>query len=284
MKKEDTSAKTKSEQMKDLKNIFVLLFMKTPSFCNSFNLSVIKNLRYYAKGRESLGENIFDRQNRLIGEDATAKLKSARVALFGLGGVGGAALEGLLRSGVGHIAVFDGDKVALSNRNRQLLATADTTGRLKTTAAKERARIINPDITVSEFPIFYTPENSGEFDLSQYDYIIDAVDMVSAKIELIVRANECGVPIISCMGTGNKLDPTAFEVSDIFKTSVCPLARVMRRELSKKGIKKLKVVYSKEAPLEPLGEDKRTPASISFVPSVAGLILAGEVIKAIIRE
>lgn len=236
------------------------------------------------EGEKGLGENIFDRQNRLIGEDATEKLKKSSVALFGLGGVGGAALEALLRAGVGHIAVFDGDKVALSNRNRQFLATEQTTGTLKTAAAKERAKSINPEIVISEYPIFYTPENSSEFDLSQYDYIIDAVDMVAAKIELIVKANECSVPIISCMGTGNKLDATAFEVSDISKTSVCPLARVMRRELSKRGIKKLKVVYSKESPIEPKCEDKRTPASISFVPSVAGLILAGEVIKGIIGE
>lgn len=231
-----------------------------------------------------MGENIFDRQNRLIGKDATEKLRKSSVALFGLGGVGGAALEGLLRAGVGHVAVFDGDNVNPSNRNRQLLATEQTTGTLKTSAAKQRAKSINPDIVVSEFPVFYTPENSGEFDLSQYDYIIDAIDMVSAKIELIMRADECSVPIISCMGTGNKLDATAFEVSDISKTSVCPLCRVMRRELSKRGIKKLKVVYSKEAPRTPLGEDKRTPSSISFVPNVAGLILAGEVIKDIIRE
>lgn len=236
------------------------------------------------RGEKNLAENIFDRQNRLIGIEATEKLKKSRVALFGLGGVGGACLEALARAGVGHITLFDGDKVSESNRNRQFLATVDTTGSLKTAAARERVHSINPDITVCEFPVFYTSENSSEFNLSQYDYIIDAVDMVSAKIELVLKANESGVPIISCMGTGNKLDATAFEVSDIFKTSVCPLCRVMRRELSKRGIKKLKVVYSKEAPREPLSDDKRTPASISFVPSVAGLILAGEVIKYIIGE
>ena len=153
------------------------------------------------KGRERLSEDIFDRQNRLIGKDATSKLKNSRVALFGLGGVGGAALEALLRAGVGHISLFDGDRVAASNRNRQLLATEETTGELKTAAARARAKSINPDISISEHPVFYTPENSGEFDLSQYDYIIDAVDMVSAKIELALRANECSVPIISCMGT-----------------------------------------------------------------------------------
>ena len=229
-------------------------------------------------------EDIFDRQNRLIGADATEKLKGSRVALFGLGGVGGAALEGLVRAGVGHISLFDGDRVAPSNRNRQFLATQQSTGKLKTVAARQRAEDINPDVSISEFPIFYTSENSSDFDLSGYDYIIDAIDMVSAKIELILKANELNIPIISCMGTGNKLDATAFEVSDLFKTSVCPLARVMRRELLRRGIKKLKVVYSKETPLEPIGDDKRTPASISFVPSVAGLILAGEVIKNLIGE
>ena len=231
-----------------------------------------------------MGENIFDRQINLIGQSATDKLRNSRVALFGLGGVGGAAFEALVRAGVGHIAVFDGDKVSPSNRNRQLLATEETTGTSKTSAAQKRAKLINPEAEILEFPVFYTPENSGEFDLSNYDYVIDAIDMVSAKLELIIRANECSVPIISCMGTGNKLDATAFEVSDIFKTSVCPLARVMRRELSKRGIRKLKVVYSKEDPREPLCEDKRTPASISFVPNVAGFILAGQVIKDIIGE
>ena len=247
-------------------------------------LSFGRNRFFMRRVRERLDENIFDRQNKLIGEQSTQKLKNASIALFGLGGVGGACLEALVRAGIGHVAVFDGDKVALSNRNRQLLATEDTTGMLKTTAAKQRVKSINPEIEVCEYPIFYTAENSSQFDLSRYDYIIDAVDMVSAKIELVVKARESSVPIISCMGTGNKLDATAFEVSDIFKTSVCPLARVMRRELSKRGIKKLKVVYSTETPREPTCEDKRTPASISFVPNVAGLILAGEVIKYIIGE
>lgn len=230
-------------------------------------------------------QEIFKRTENLIGEKAVSRLKNAKVALFGLGGVGGAALEALARAGIGHIALFDGDKVSKSNRNRQLLATEESCGRLKTAVAAERCRAINPDIFLEEYAVFYTPENADEFDLSRYDYIIDAVDMVSAKIELICRAKESGTPIISCMGTGNKLDATAFEVSDIYKTSVCPLARVMRRELKERNIKSLKVVYSKEQPREPIDAlDKRTPASISFVPPVAGMILAGEVIKDIIKE
>ncbi len=230
-------------------------------------------------------EHIFERTQRLVGENALQKLKNARVAIFGLGGVGGAALEALARGAVGTIALFDGDTVSLSNRNRQFLATENTTGALKVSAAAERARLINPQIILEEHAVFYTPENADVFDLSEYDYIIDAVDMVSAKIELACRAAACGTPIISCMGTGNKLDAAAFEVSDIYKTSMCPLARVMRRELAKRGIQSLKVVYSKEQPKKPLStDDARTPASISFVPPVAGMILAGEVIKHIIRE
>lgn len=230
-------------------------------------------------------EHIFERTQRLVGENALQKLKNARVAIFGLGGVGGAALEALARGAVGTIALFDGDTVSLSNRNRQFLATENTTGALKVSAAAERARLINPQIILEEHAVFYTPENSEQFPLWQYDYVIDAVDMVSAKIELACRAAACGTPMISCMGTGNKLDATAFEVSDIYKTSMCPLARVMRRELAKRGIQSLKVVYSKEQPKKPLStDDARTPASISFVPPVAGMILAGEVIKHIIRE
>lgn len=230
-------------------------------------------------------EHIFERTQRLVGENALQKLKNAKVAIFGLGGVGGAALEALARGAVGTIALFDGDTVSLSNRNRQFLATENTTGALKVSAAAERARLINPQIILEEHAVFYTPENADAFDLSEYDYIIDAVDMVSAKIELACRAAACGTPMISCMGTGNKLDATAFEVSDVYKTSMCPLARVMRRELAKRGIQSLKVVYSKEQPKKPFStDDARTPASISFVPPVAGMILAGEVIKHIIRE
>ena len=228
---------------------------------------------------------IFEREERLIGKDALLKLKGSRVAVFGLGGVGGAAAEALIRGGVGSLYVFDGDKVATSNINRQFFATTDTVGMLKTSAAKDRLLLLNPDAEVVENPFFYTPENADSIDLSQFDYIVDAIDMVTAKIELALRAQGAGVPIISCMGTGNKLDPTAFEVSDIFKTSVCPLCRVMRKELKERGVKRLKVVYSKEEPITPKEtDDKRTPASISFVPPVAGMILAGEVIKDLIKK
>ncbi len=230
-------------------------------------------------------DEIFERTARLIGKDALLRLKNAKVAVFGLGGVGGAAAETLTRGAVGSLSIFDGDKVSQSNINRQFFATADTVGMLKTAAAKQRLVSINPDIEIIENPFFYTPENADSVDLAEFDYIVDAIDMVTAKIELALRAQAAGVPIISCMGTGNKLDATAFEVSDIFKTSVCPLCRVMRKELKARGVKKLKVVYSKEEPICPKDtDDKRTPASISFVPPVAGMILAGEVIKDIISE
>lgn len=224
---------------------------------------------------------IFVRSENLIGSEALLKLKNAHVAVFGVGGVGSAAVEALARAGVGKISVFDGDCVTPSNINRQLIALHSTLGTPKVEATKQRILDINPDCEVFTNEVFYTADNADLFDLSIYDYIIDAIDMVSAKIELICRAKEKSVPIISSMGTGNKLDPTAFEVADIFKTSVCPLARVMRRELKMRGIINLKVVYSKEEPRTPLCEDKRTPASISFVPPVAGYIIAGEVIKEI---
>ena len=230
-------------------------------------------------------DNIFEREERLIGKDALLKLKNSRVAVFGLGGVGGAAAEALVRGGVGSLYIFDGDKVATSNINRQIFATTKTVDMPKTAAAKERLSCINPDAQIVENNFFYTPENADSIDLSQFDYIVDAIDMVTAKIELATRAQVAGVPIISCMGTGNKLDPTAFEVSDIFKTSVCPLCRVMRKELKERGVKRLKVVYSREEPITPKEtDDKRTPASISFVPPVAGMILAGEVIKGLIKK
>ena len=230
-------------------------------------------------------DGIFEREERLVGKDAVLKLKGSKVAVFGLGGVGGAAAEALIRGGVGSLCIFDGDKIMESNINRQFFATTETVGLPKTAAAKKRLLSINPDAEIIEHSFFYTPENSEGVDLKQFDYIVDAIDMVTAKIELVLRANAAGVPIISCMGTGNKLDPTAFEVCDIFKTSVCPLCRVMRKELKERGVTKLKVVYSKEEPITPKGtDDKRTPASISFVPPVAGMILAGEVIKDIIRE
>ncbi len=229
-------------------------------------------------------DGIFERTARLIGKDALSVLKNAHVAVFGLGGVGGAAAEALCRAGVGSLSLFDGDKVSVSNINRQFFATVNTVGMDKTAAAKERLKTLNPDTNITENNFFYTPDTADKVDLSRFDYIIDAVDMVTAKIELALRAQAAGVPLISCMGTGNKLDPTAFEVCDIFKTSVCPLCRVMRKELKERGVKSLKVVYSREEPLKPKDtDDARTPASISFVPPVAGMILAGEAIKDLIR-
>ena len=230
----------------------------------------------------------FIRTKMLIGEQAFDKLKHARVAVFGVGGVGGYAVEALARGGIGAIDVIDSDTVALSNVNRQILALDETVGEKKVDVAERRILSIDPTIKVRKFPIFYLPETAHLFDFSDYDYVIDAIDTVSGKIELVKRANEAGVPIICSMGTGNKLDPSAFEVSDIYKTSVCPLAKVMRSLCRKNGIKKLKVVYSKEEPKTPHSlsnaETKGTagrisPASCSFVPPVAGFILAGEVIK-----
>lgn len=218
----------------------------------------------------------FERTKMLLGEDAMARLKNARVAVFGVGGVGGYAVEALVRSGVGTVDIFDKDKVSVTNLNRQIIATHDTIGRPKVDVMRERALSINPDVVVNAHNCFYMPDNADEYDFSVYDYIIDAIDTVTGKIEIIIRANEANVPIISCMGAGNKLDPTRFEVTDIYKTSVCPLARTMRYELRKRGIKKLKVVYSTE---EPVKTGNRVPASVAFVPSVAGMIAAGEVIK-----
>ena len=226
----------------------------------------------------------FSRTELLLGRVATERLATSRVAIFGIGGVGGYTFEALVRSGVGSIAIIDADRVSPSNLNRQIIATADTVGMLKTEAARIRALSINPEIKISEFPIFYTEENSKEINLSDYDYIVDAIDTVSSKLHLITEAKRAGVRIISSMGAGDKLDPTAFKVADIYKTSVCPLARVMRTELKKRGIKNLKVVYSREEPIDPKytiedGVRRSVPASVSFVPSVAGLIIAGEVIK-----
>ena len=229
----------------------------------------------------------------LLGKEAVEKLKNSRVAVFGIGGVGGYALEALVRAGVGEIDIIDSDDVAVSNINRQIIATTETIGQKKVDVAEKRAKEINPDVKINKFPIFYLPETADTFDFSKYDYVIDAIDTVSGKMELVKRANEVGTPIICSMGTGNKLDPTAFEVADIYKTSVCPLAKVMRTRLKKEGIKKLKVVYSKEIPLEAKEDDtfvsdevrarRAVPGSIAFVPSVAGLILAGEVIKDIAK-
>lgn len=220
-------------------------------------------------------EDAFSRTRLLIGDAALEKLVAARVAVFGIGGVGGYTAEALARSGVGAIDLIDPDRVAESNLNRQIYALHSTLGRYKTEVARERINDINPVCKVTEHRIFYLPETP--FDFSLYDYIVDAVDTVSAKIAIAVNA--AGVPAISCMGAGNKLDPTVFKVADIYSTSVCPLARVMRRELKKRGVKGLKVVYSEEEPKKS-GE---VPASCAFVPSVAGLIIAGEVIKDLIK-
>ena len=225
----------------------------------------------------------FSRTALLLGEGSIEKLKKARVAVFGVGGVGGYVVEALARSGVGALDLIDKDVVSVSNINRQIIALHSTVGRLKTEVAAERAKDINPDICVRVHNVFYLPETADAFDFTQYDYVVDAIDTVSGKIALVEQAKAANVPVISSMGAGNKLDPTAFEVSDISKTSVCPLARVMRRELKKRGIERLKVVYSKEEPKPSACVDeesgKAIPGSIAFVPSVVGLILAGEVIK-----
>lgn len=228
----------------------------------------------------------FTRTALLLGEEGIHKLNRSRVAIFGIGGVGGYTVEALARSGVGHFLLVDNDKVALSNLNRQIIATLDTVGRYKTQVMKERILSINPEAEVETRECFFLPENAEEFDFSSFDYVVDAVDTVAAKLELAVRAHAAGVPIASAMGCGNKLDPTAFTVTDIFATHTDPLARVLRRELKKRGVPRLKVVYSTEAARTPClpGEEKGTagrpaPASVSFVPGVAGLILAGEAIK-----
>lgn len=246
----------------------------------------------------------FARTQLLLGVDAMNKLKNSRVAVFGIGGVGGYSVEALARSGVGAVDLIDDDKVCLTNINRQIIADVKTIGKYKVDVARDRILSINPRCKVTTYQCFYLPQNAKDFDFSQYDYVIDAVDTVTAKINLVMQANESGVPVISSMGAGNKLDPTAFVVSDIYKTDVCPLAKVMRRELKKRNIKKLKVVYSKEKPLIPIEDesiscrshcvcppgaerkctDRRAiPGSIAFVPSVVGLIIAGEVIKDLIK-
>jgi tRNA A37 threonylcarbamoyladenosine dehydratase len=230
----------------------------------------------------------FSRTEILLGKSAMEKLKNVRVAVFGVGGVGGYVVEALARSGVGTLDLIDNDSVSESNVNRQIIALHSTIGRAKVDVAKERVKDINPDICVHAHQVFYLPETADEFDFTKYDYVVDAIDTVSGKLALIERAKEAKVPVISSMGAGNKLDPTAFEVADIQKTSVCPLARVMRRELKKRGIDHVKVVYSKEEPLpSPLQDEesgKPIPGSIAFVPSVVGLILAGEVIKDLIKD
>ncbi len=231
----------------------------------------------------------FSRIELLYGHEAIEKLKNSRVLIFGVGGVGGFCVEALIRSGIGHIDIVDNDQVAVSNLNRQIIATKDTIGRDKVDVMEERILSINPDCEVVKHKCFYLPETRDEFDFSMYDYVIDAIDTVTGKIDIIVRCDELGIPVISAMGAGNKIHPSMFEVADIYETSVCPLAKVMRRELKKRGVKKCKVVYSKEEALKPLnlGESesaagprkKATPGSTAFSPSVAGLIMASEVIN-----
>lgn len=228
-------------------------------------------------------DNIFSRTELLLGHDAVEKLSRSNILLFGVGGVGGYAAEALVRSGVGAITLVDPDKVSVSNINRQIIALHSTVGRYKTEIMAERAKDINPAVEVTELPIFYSKENADEIDFSKYDFIIDAIDTVSSKLMIIEKATALGIPIISSMGAGGKLDPSRFCVTDIYKTSVCPLARVMRIELKKRGIKKLPVVFSDEAPIKSGVTDpdsgKPVPASCAFVPSAAGLVLAGYVIR-----
>ena len=235
-------------------------------------------------------KEIFSRSALLLGEEGIEKLNKSKVAVFGIGGVGGYVAEALARSGVGHFVLVDNDDVSITNINRQIIATTKTVGRDKVEVMRERILEINPEADVEIRKCFYLPENADTFDFSNYSYVVDAVDTVTAKLEIIVRAKEADVPVISSMGAGNKLDPTKFEVADIYKTSVCPLAKVMRHECKKRGIKKLKVVYSKEESMKPImtsneeiPEGKRAiPGSVAFVPSVAGLIIAGEVVKDIV--
>ena len=229
----------------------------------------------------------FLRTEMLLGTRALERLQGARVAVFGLGGVGGYAVEALARSGVGSLDLIDNDTVSVSNLNRQILATHSTVGMRKVDAARQRVLDINPECQVRTYPVFYTPETADSFDFTQYDYIVDAIDTVTGKLALVEHARAAGTPIICCMGTGNKLDASAFQVADISKTSMCPLARVMRRELAKRGIRHLKVVYSQEEALTPTGWEeeaaalgkRQIPGSVAFVPGAAGLLLAGEVIR-----
>lgn len=234
--------------------------------------------------------NEFSRTELLLGADSMTRLRDSRVAVFGIGGVGTFAAEALVRSGIGAIDLFDNDKVSITNINRQLIATQKTIGEKKVEVMRQRILEINPAVRVETHETFYGADNAEDYDLSLYDYIIDAIDTVSSKLILIERAKDCGVPIISSMGAGNKLDPTMLEVADISKTSMCPLAKVIRKELRKRGITELKVVYSKEPPITLIVDEskekmlkgtagRQAPGSIAFVPSVAGLILAGEVIK-----
>ena len=249
--------------------------------------------------------NQFSRTELLLGKEAMDKVQNSRVAVFGIGGVGGYVCEALVRSGIGAFDLIDDDKVCLTNLNRQIIATRKTVGQYKTEVMRDRILEINPKAEVRIHNCFYLPENADDFDFSEYDYVVDAVDTVTAKLELIMRAKESGTPVISSMGAGNKLDASAFRVADIYKTKVCPLAKVMRRELKKRGVKKLKVVYSEEQPIRPVEdmaiscrshcicppgakhkctERRDIPGSVAFVPSVVGLIIAGEVVKDLTAE
>lgn len=253
---------------------------------NNIQEDVNKNIRE---------ETRLDRTQMLIGIEAIEKLKNSKVIVFGVGGVGSSAVEALARGGVGHIALVDGDVVSITNINRQLVATMDTIGQYKTEIARKRIHSICPDIQVEEFPIFYTGENLNAIDLSKYDYIVDCIDMVTSKLLIIKLSKELNVNIISSMGTGNKLHPEKFKIADISKTSVCPLAKVIRKKLKEMRINKVKVLYSEELPLKQIPIDTHTtnlennnqtklpPASISFVPPVAGMIIAGEVIRDLIK-
>jgi tRNA A37 threonylcarbamoyladenosine dehydratase len=235
----------------------------------------------------------FSRTSLIYGEDAIKNLRKSKVAVFGIGGVGGYVIEALGRSGVGNIDIFDNDDICLTNLNRQIIATHNTIGKSKVEVAKSRLLEINKEINVNAYKVFYLPENSEQYDFSNYDYIVDAIDTVSAKIELVLQANKHKTPIISSMGTGNKIHPQLLEVDDIYKTSNCPLARVMRKELKKRNIKSLKVVYSKEMPIEPkinLKEleascsKRQIPGSTAFVPATAGLIIASEVVNYLVKQ
>ncbi|MCD8019936.1 MAG: tRNA threonylcarbamoyladenosine dehydratase [Clostridiales bacterium] len=247
----------------------------------------------------------FSRTELLIGNEGMECLKKARVAVFGIGGVGGYTVEALARSGIGTLDLIDDDKVCLTNLNRQIIATRKTVGRYKTEVMRERILDINPNATVNIYKTFYGPDTADQFDFSEYDYVVDAIDTVTGKLELVEQAERSGTRIISCMGAGNKMDASAFEVADIYQTSVCPLAKVMRRELKKRGIKKLKVVYSKEQPMQPRDDmaisckyncicppgtarkctqRRQVPGSNAFVPAVAGLIIAGEIVKDLVMD
>lgn len=234
--------------------------------------------------------DIFSRTELLIGKEGLLKLKNSTVAVFGIGGVGSFAVEALVRAGIGKLVLIDGDDVCVTNVNRQIHATTRTIGKPKVDVMKDRILEINPEAQVLTFKEFYSSENSDKLLSKEYDYVIDAIDRVSSKVDLIVKCTLLGIPIISSMGAGNKLDPTKFEVADIYQTSVCPLAKVMRRELKKRGIKSLKVVYSKEEPIKNFYENEKrkiskpVPGSISFVPSAVGLILAAEVVKDLLKK